>query len=111
MIPSSQLTVCAGPKATPAEAPAAAAIGDRLKVSTLPAVDGSGRLPQIAALLCSMRSYARAMVPPLVGSPWVAYHCRSTPVLGTPVQLAVKVLPPSPVRSQPSWNFSGVGSR
>src|ERR1035437_709516 len=93
MIPSSQLTVCAGPKATPAEAPAAAAIGDRLKVSTLPAVDGSGRLPQIAALLCSMRSYARAMVPPLVGSPWVAYHCR-----WTPVQLAVKVLPPSSER-------------
>src|SRR5919197_6250298 len=34
-----------------------------------------------------------------VGSPWTAYHCRSTIVFGTPAQLAVKWAPPSSDRA------------
>jgi hypothetical protein len=41
------------------------------------------------------------MLPPLVGSPSVVYHWRSTSESGTPVLLHVKVLPPSPDRAVP----------
>jgi len=48
---------------------------------------------------CSTWSYAMNRLPPLVGSPSTAYHCRSTTTLGTPVHVPTKVVPWSEERA------------